>query len=440
MYELKGNKPLELLRWLLSTIDGQWLMKTSAAYGPGDALKLSSKVRSAFGKTEMKAMLALIGKSKADNLADSIEIVETYLTLVYGERGWVGSFRQTGGNNAGLDRIEIEVAKCGALDNLKKATSGTTSGTANGSEGLALACEMMWNSWFEVLLPEWQIEVTSQFAGTNGRATDLYTVSCFPQDFEVEVPSLEAVSTPPPVPLQALPEPISPIAAALQMVEEPPAAPVNLDYTSYTPPIQAAPPVSQNNPWPPAPSRTSLAPIAPANTPPQGKSLAERMANKRAIQTPEPAPQFTPEPPAPAPPPALRYDLKSGQALYAKDYDKEAKENVERTERKRNKIMQKLFISKEARQLMEGGGDKPLMPEFSLAAGIESVLQQLIAQENTLLPGSITEQVHVVSGADGELQIHVGTRVYSAVGDVPPGRIRELLQTSVERWGETQGF
>ncbi len=427
MYELKGNKPIELLRWLLSTIEGQWLMKTSAAYGPGEAIKLSSKVRSAFGKTEMKAMLALIGKSKADDLADSIEIVQTYLTLVYGERGWVGSFRQTGGNNGGVGRVEIEVVKCGALDNLKKAASG--------GEGLALACEMMWNSWFEVLLPEWQIEVTSQFAGTNGRTSDLYTVSCFPQDFEVEVPMLESQ----PAPVQAPPTPMSPVAAALQMVEEPPAQPINMDYTSYTPPVQAAPPV-QNNPWPPAtqPS-TSLAPIAPANIVPQGGSLAERMANKRASQTPE-QPQLIAEPPAPPPPPALRYDLKSGQALYAKDYDKEAKESVERTERKRNKIMQKLFISKEARQLMEVGNEKPLTPEFSLAAGIESILQQLITQENTLLPGVINEQVHVVSGADGDLQIHVGTKVYSAVGDVPPGRIRELLQTAVERWGESQGF
>jgi hypothetical protein len=145
------------------------------------------------------------------------------------------------------------------------------------------------------------------------------------------------------------------------------------------------------------------------------------------------------EPVAPVSPEALplvRFDTKTAKPLFSEDVERKVKENVERRELKRNKLMQKIFISKEARDLLDKGAEQEIVPEFSLATGIENVLQQLIARENKLIPDSITDIVHVVAGPDGELQIQVGARIYSAISDVPESRVKQLLQQAVAEWGE----
>ncbi len=430
MYEIKAERQLEFLRWVFSTLDGQWLIKTSAAYSPADSLKLSGKVRGALGKSEMRAMLALLGKNKADNLADAVEIIKTFLQLAYGERGFAGVFR----NGQGANRIEIEITKWNLLENLRKAASGS-------NESLSLTTELLWSSWFETLLPDTQVEVAVQFAGSGGRSTDLFSIVCFSEDEgqwlaasepapQASMPPTAVVPTPAPVTVP--PAELSPIAAALQMpLEDKPVE--SSDYTSYTPPAQAfnvpLPLVAES--VPPVAPPTSLPTPPPA---PTGGSLAQRLASKRQQETPAVA-----EPAAPSPEmiPLIHYDTKTAKPLFSEDIDKKVKETVERRELKRNKLMQKIFISKEARELLDKGAEQEIVPEFSLAMGIENELQKLITRENMLIPDSITEIVHVVAGPDGELQIQVGNKVYSAIGDIPESRVKQLLQQAVQEWGDS---
>jgi hypothetical protein len=360
-----------------------------------------------------------VGKNKSDNLADAVEIIKTFLQLAYGEKGFIGQFK----NGQSANRIEIEISKWTLLDNLKKAAGGAT-------ESLSLTTELLWSSWFETLLPNTQIEVSGQFAGSGGRNTDWFSVVCFSEEEGHWLPANEPA--PPAVipvaaPVAPPPVEISPIAAALQipLVEK---TTESTDYTSYTPPTHAF-----NIPRPPTPEPSASVTLpAPATPPaPVGGSLSQRLASKRQNETP------TVEPVAPTPEaaPLIRYDNKTAKPLFTEDVDKKVKENVERSELKRNKLMQKLFISKEARELLEKGASQEAVPEFSLAQGIENVLQQLIIRENNLIPDSIPETVHVVAGPDGELQIQVGNRIYSAISEVPESRVKQLLQQAVQEWG-----
>jgi len=408
LYEIKPERQLELLRWLISFQDAQWLIKATAALGSSDALKLNSKVRNALAKTEMKAILALVGKSKADNLADAFEILKTFLSLVYGERGWKGEFRLFSEYQA-----EIEVSSWSLTDTLRKATN-------SGTEAFSFAVEMLWNGWFEMLLPDTHVEISSKLSGTNGRTSDLFSITCFSEAFAV---SNQPTVVNPPV-LES-----NPVAEALQILledEKPETAPVPslVDYTTYTPPVAV------RQPTPVLPTEQ------PDNKPMHGGTLSQRLANKRPSAS-ETNPQQSPgNETAPSNIVPL-YDPKNARPLYSVDLEQKTKDAIGRGELKRNKLMQKLFLSKEARELLENAADEAPVPAFNLAAGIEGILQNLIAERNYTSPGYISEEVHVIGGAEGELQILVGKRVFGAVSEVPPGHIRELLDEAVTRWGES---
>jgi hypothetical protein len=417
LYEIKPERQLELLRWLISFQDAQWLVKTSAVLGGAEALKLNSKVRNALGKTEMKAVLALVGKSKADNLADAFEILKTFLNLAYGERGWRGEFRLFSDHQA-----EIEVSSWLLTDNLRKATNP-------GIEAFSFAVEALWNNWFEMLLPDTHVEISSMLSGTNGRTSDLFSITCFSEAFAI--PPQPAVVNP------TVPESNS-VAAALQIPlddEKPgttpvPAANTLVDYTTYTPPLEV------RHTTPVLPTEQFDSKQIPPPAPMQGGTLSQRLANKRIGSNEiNPEPSHTNEKvPANIVP---LYDPNEARPLYSVDLEQKTKDAIGRSELKRNKLLQKLFLSKEARELLENAADEAIVPAFNLAAGIEGILQSLIIERNSRSPGYISEEVHVIGGANGDLQILVGKRVFSAVSEVPPGHIRELLNEAVARWGES---
>jgi hypothetical protein len=428
LYDIKPEKQLELLRWMLSSQEAQWLLKVSAAMGPGESVKLSGKVRSALGRVEMKAMLALLNKHKADNLADAVEVLKSYLKVGYGDRGWSGFIRQPT-----QERAEFEITRWVTLENLRKATSGSP-------EALALAAEMMWSNWFEVLLPESQVEVTVQLAGTAGRESDLFTVTCFTDEPDISpVIEIEPV-TPTPAPMD------NPVAAALSIplgeesLTASPAAPI--DYTSYVPPVQTrnTPTVQETVPtsWPTAnPAPIPTPPVSPPVV--VGGTLAQRMASKRAAETnAHPVPETTASVNEETPPPIIRLDSKTARPLFTEDMEQQVKDNISRGQMRKNKIFQKLMISREGRKLIEEGADKPTIPEFNLAAGIEEILQRLILRENARNPGSIPDVLHVISEPDGELVIQVDKKIYKSLTDIPDGPVRELIEDAIAMWGDSQ--
>jgi hypothetical protein len=420
--ELSQDKQLDILRWLLGAQEGQWLLRTAAAYGAVESLKLYAKVRSAQAKAEIKAMLALYGKTKAENLYDAAQILENYLKTVYDQRGWQGTFKPTAteANNNGTARIEIEVSRFVPLENAKKI--GQTA-----PEALALMCDSLWGGWFEALLPDAELHVSSQIAGTNGRTTDLFIVSAYDPSLVMTMP-IATPMYPPATPIETPPAPAtSPIAELLQIPLEqlapPQPAPIADPYGMY-------PPSNPSQPAPP-PSNEAARPVS---------RLQQAMQKKQGDTAPAPVPSAPPKPavdPLTLPQPVAP-DTKpvASQALFMTDMEQKARDSVDRSKRKNPQIMQKLFLSKQARELLSESAENPEPEEISIAGGIETILQKLIAQELIAKPGSITVGVHIMTLPSGGIQIRVGDRVYEAVSDVPPGRIRELLQQAVAQFNE----
>ncbi len=456
MYEINRDKQLELLRWLLTAQDAQWLAKTAAVYNPVEASRLNGRVRSTMGRTEMKAILTLVGKNKADNLSDAAQIVQTWLALAYGERGFSGTFRPIQ-NNAGMSRLEIEVLRFTALDAAKKLAQSS-------GERPGLVAESFWSAWFETLLPDEQVEISVRSGANN---TDIITVAMASANLEE-----------PPV------EELSPIAAALQIPFDPvnnssdsfaasssaptpnnatpapnPNIPQNYPFTSgyvYKPGVEPAAigysgpvemPLSALPPSPPLESKPTMSGSDAGADRRNAGSLNQRLARKTPPVSADKLPPDAPpalqnqesKPPVPAA--ALRLDPETGRPLFSEDYDETAKRNIEKrkAQQKGLPLVSRLMLSKEAKELMQQGGEVVPIQPFSLTGGIESIFQRLIMDENNRQPNSITTPAHVVDGPEGDLQIHVGTQVYGSVDEVPPGRIRELLQEAVARWMESQG-
>ena len=418
MYDINRDKQFELLRWLFTSLDGQWLSRTAGVYGPGEASKLNGRVHNALGRTAMKAMLSLVGKSKADNLTEATEIIKTYLNLVYGERGFNGSFRPVV-RAQGQERLEIEVVRFSAMDGIKKVAQAA-------GERVGLAAEGLWSTWFETLLPDEQVEIAIR---SNGNSPDLISVTVASESF---VPLLEMEE-----------EELSPIAALLQLPLEPnqPASPPPPQPESQN----SAPYIANGNTSNPQPS---AAPMIGAGEPGADRSRAGAL-NQRLSRPPEPNEALSQTPvsnPAPeqsgapwVPSSVLRVNPTSGRPLFAEDMEEDAKKSIEKRKAQKGlPLMSRLMLSKEAKEMIQNSGDVQPVQPFSLASGIEAILQRLINQEQIRMPGSIPVPVHVVGGPDGELQIHVGPQVYGSVGDVPPGRIKELLQQAVNEWMESQ--
>lgn len=165
MYNIDKDKQMEVLRWLMYAWDGQWLGRTTAVYGATEASKLNARVRAAFAKVEMKGLLALLGKKQADNLNDAAEMLKAYFQLVFGERGFQGKFSAVEAAPGGGARLQVQVGKMVALDSLKKVAQAA-------NEPPAQICELLWTSWFEALLPDAKLQITSR----SQNSSDIYQI------------------------------------------------------------------------------------------------------------------------------------------------------------------------------------------------------------------------------------------------------------------------
>ncbi len=450
MYEINQNKQLEVIRWLMYAWDGQWVSRTTAVYGPTEASKLDTRVRGAFGKVEMKALLALLGKKQADNLEDAAEMLKTYFGLMFGERGFQGRFLPVAAAPSGGTRLQVEVSRLIALDSLKKVAQAA-------GEKPDLACELLWQSWLDTLLPQSQLEVTLRVNGE----TDIYQIDSLSEAFS----GVTATASPP---LENRNQAPSPATSVAPPVANPtPAA-------TFPPPFAAAPAPTAARPMEVAPAPTFPPPFAtpplPAQPAQELSTIAEllQLPMQAEVSSPSPVSQSNgtngmslvnpvspPVAPAPAgfpPPPAslpesdaeesssvpLGMDPRTGRPLFSSSPDFEARERLSKNKAKSPAFMSKLFVSKEGRELMAKGSGQPTVKVNSLAGNIDMILQRRLGQARSQQPGSYAEQIRVMGGPEGELQIIVGPHVFQSVSDVPAGPIRDILQQAVEEWSSTQ--
>jgi hypothetical protein len=145
-YELSEADQARMLRKLLLYWDGQWFLKTVDEFGLEAAIMINARVRAAFGRIEMRTLLRTVGKSRADDLQDAMLLVDTYA------QAFMGDTLRVQHEVVRPNRIEVRVYRCAAYEGAKLANLERV-------DQACLACETLWNAWFETLLPDTSVDV-----------------------------------------------------------------------------------------------------------------------------------------------------------------------------------------------------------------------------------------------------------------------------------------
>ena len=144
-YVIPAEQKARLLALLAMAWDGQWFLKVYDEYGWDAAARLNARVRAAFGRIEMQRMLRALGKPAADDFEDAGQIVQAYFRNVLAA-GFDAEFASDD------DRVEIVVTRCAALSGSKRAG-------LERHDQACIACQGLWQVYFDVLLPDTSVEV-----------------------------------------------------------------------------------------------------------------------------------------------------------------------------------------------------------------------------------------------------------------------------------------
>ena len=145
-YALSEAEQTHMLRRLILYWDGQWFLKTVEACGLDTAIKLNARVRTSFGRIEMRTLLKAVGKPHASDLPDAIRLLETYAHAFMG-KALRAEFAVLDGG-----RAEVIIHRCAAYEGAKMAALPRR-------DQACVACETLWNAWLETLLPEAKVSV-----------------------------------------------------------------------------------------------------------------------------------------------------------------------------------------------------------------------------------------------------------------------------------------
>lgn len=176
LYPLSDEIKVDMLRKLALFWDGQWFLKTVDEFGLEAAIGLNARVRTAFGRIEMRILLRALRKRRADDLADAIRLVDTYGEVLMG--GVLRADFQT----VTPDRAEVLIYRCAAYAGAKMARLERV-------DQACVACETLWGAWFEVLLPD--TPVTVRYPMRKGKGDPhchfIITLSSDPEEANQEV-------------------------------------------------------------------------------------------------------------------------------------------------------------------------------------------------------------------------------------------------------------
>jgi hypothetical protein len=145
-YPLSDEVKVRILRKLAMFWDGQWFLKTVDEFGLETAIRLNARVRASFGRIEMRTLLRALGKRQADDLADAIRLIATYGEVLMG--GTLRADFQV----VTSTQAEVRIYRCAAYAGAKIARLERT-------DQACVACETLWDAWFEILLPDTPVTV-----------------------------------------------------------------------------------------------------------------------------------------------------------------------------------------------------------------------------------------------------------------------------------------
>ena len=145
-YTLSTADQVKLLRKLMLFWDGQWFLKSVETFGLEATIDLNAQVRTSFGRIEMRLLLKALGKRQADDLPDAMRLLEIYAQAFMGT-ALRAEFATLTGSDA-----EVIIRRCAAYEGAKRAALPR-------QDQACVACETLWNAWFEILLPGSQVDV-----------------------------------------------------------------------------------------------------------------------------------------------------------------------------------------------------------------------------------------------------------------------------------------
>jgi hypothetical protein len=176
-YQLSDGDQARMLRKLMLYWDGQWFLKTVEVFGLEAAIDLNARVRASFGRIEMRLLLKTLGRSKADDLADALHLLQTYAETFMGTRLRAEFFVQ------GSDQAEVIVRRCAAYEGAKRAALPR-------ADQACIACETLWDAWLETLMPDRQVEIQYPVRQGKGDSICRFLIQLDVEEKDVQEPKL----------------------------------------------------------------------------------------------------------------------------------------------------------------------------------------------------------------------------------------------------------
>ena len=143
---LSSEAAVKLLGRLMLAWDGQWFLKTAQDCGVETAVALNAKVRSSFGRIEIREFLKAKGHSGARSVAEAVALLSEYQRIFLGE-GMAAEWEVDG------DTVAVCVSRCSPQEGAGRA--GLRPDTP------CVACETVWDSWLEAVMPgsRWETQI-----------------------------------------------------------------------------------------------------------------------------------------------------------------------------------------------------------------------------------------------------------------------------------------
>lgn len=144
--KLPAEAAVKLLGKLMLAWDGQWFLKTAEACGLEKGVELNARVRSSFGRIEIREFLKAKGHSGARSLREAVDLLHEYQQIFLGE-GMAAEWEVAG------DTVTVSVSRCSPQEGAGKA--GLRPDTP------CVACETVWAAWLETAWPgsRWETDI-----------------------------------------------------------------------------------------------------------------------------------------------------------------------------------------------------------------------------------------------------------------------------------------
>ncbi len=136
--KLSPEAAVKLLGRLMLAWDGQWFLKVAQECGVETAVALNAKVRSSFGRIEIREFLKAKGRPGAKSVAEAVALLAEYQRLFLGE-GLAAEWEVHD------DTVAVQVSRCSPQRGAGKA--GLRPDTP------CVACETVWDTWLQAVMP-----------------------------------------------------------------------------------------------------------------------------------------------------------------------------------------------------------------------------------------------------------------------------------------------